>query len=265
MANLGITNWQVRIMGTNGFSLTNYTGASGMTCFDDLLPGTYVVVEGISKSSTWFATTPKIFTVLLQGVSKTVKFGNVCIGPNGLGGTPVFWRTKAASDLMNDAPNGSAPECALLSSLCLRNPSGADFNPAAFNKFKDWIDQPVSSNPNAAYLLSVQLACMKLNVESGRSSGIALVYAPGTTSANAAGFATVNAVMNEANALLCRKGSIPPGRFGSRLCDPVEYRAVQRKFEYKFCSTPSVPLLILSAPSVAVATYLMIGGGLKER
>ena len=61
---------------------------------------------------------------------------------------------------------------------------------------------------NTAYMLSVQLACMELNVEANKMKGTSLIYAPGTLSANAQGFATVNAVMTEANNLLCKKGSI---------------------------------------------------------
>ena len=38
-------------------------------------------------------------------------------------------------------------------------------------------------------------------------SGTAVIYAPGTNSANAFGFATVNAVMTEANTLLCSGGA----------------------------------------------------------
>ena len=50
-----------------------------------------------------------------------------------------------------------------------------------------------------AYMLSAQLAAMELNVFNGFVNGNALIYAPGTLSANALGFATVNAVMAEAN------------------------------------------------------------------
>ena len=50
-----------------------------------------------------------------------------------------------------------------------------------------------------AYMLSAQLAAMTLNVRNGLVSANALIYAPGTNSANAAGFATVDAVMNESN------------------------------------------------------------------
>ena len=57
-----------------------------------------------------------------------------------------------------------------------------------------------------AYMLSAQLAAMELNVFNGKVDGNALIYAPGTTSANALGFATVNAIMDEANAALLADG-----------------------------------------------------------
>jgi hypothetical protein len=53
-----------------------------------------------------------------------------------------------------------------------------------------------------AYMLSAQLAAMELNVYNGKVNGNSLVYAPGATSANGAGFATVNNLMAEANASL---------------------------------------------------------------
>jgi hypothetical protein len=55
---------------------------------------------------------------------------------------------------------------------------------------------------NMSYTLSVQITAMQLNVAKGLVSASALVYAPGTTSANAAGFATISALLGEANAEL---------------------------------------------------------------
>jgi hypothetical protein len=62
-----------------------------------------------------------------------------------------------------------------------------------------------------AYMLSAQLAAMKLNVYNGLVSGPALIYAPGTGVANAAGFATVNAVIGAANTALGNDGYTPSG------------------------------------------------------
>lgn len=54
-----------------------------------------------------------------------------------------------------------------------------------------------------SYMLSAQLAAMELNIEAGFVAPGALIYAPGTGSANSLGFATVGAVVAEAEAELC--------------------------------------------------------------
>jgi hypothetical protein len=53
-----------------------------------------------------------------------------------------------------------------------------------------------------AYMLSAQLAAMELNVRHAFVNQSALIYAPGTTSANANGFASVASIMAEANTSL---------------------------------------------------------------
>jgi hypothetical protein len=60
-----------------------------------------------------------------------------------------------------------------------------------------------------AYMLSAQLAAMKLNVAYTGVLGTSLVYAPGTTSANLAGFATLNALFTEAKAELALHACTP--------------------------------------------------------
>jgi hypothetical protein len=69
-----------------------------------------------------------------------------------------------------------------------------------YTAFRNWLLSATATN--MAYMLSAQLAAMELNVEAGFVNGNALVYAPGTNSANALGFATINALMTEANAEL---------------------------------------------------------------
>jgi hypothetical protein len=69
------------------------------------------------------------------------------------------------------------------------------FDPYCF--FRSWILGATSTN--SAYMLSAQLASMALNVHSNYVNPTALIYAPATLSANAAGFATVADVMAEAN------------------------------------------------------------------
>ncbi len=64
---------------------------------------------------------------------------------------------------------------------------------------------------NMAHMLSVQMAAMYLNVYNGAGERGALVYTPGTQSANAAGFATVNALLTEANTELAVHGVVLAG------------------------------------------------------
>ena len=62
-----------------------------------------------------------------------------------------------------------------------------------------------------AYDLSANLAVMKLNVLNGKVSGSSLISTPGADGANAAGFATVNDLLTEANAELGLHGLTTSG------------------------------------------------------
>ena len=84
-----------------------------------------------------------------------------------------------------------------LSSLNLRDGNGNNFDPSSYTAFRSWL---LNANAtNMAYMLSAQLAAMELNVYEGFVDGSRLIYAPGTNSANSNGFASVNAIMAEAN------------------------------------------------------------------
>ncbi|HPM62728.1 MAG TPA: hypothetical protein PK955_09640, partial [Methanoregulaceae archaeon] len=72
--------------------------------------------------------------------------------------------------------------------------------------FRTWLLRGTAST-NMGYQLSVQLAAMWLNVNAidnvnARVDPDALIYAPGTNSADALGFATVEDIMDEAIAAL---------------------------------------------------------------
>jgi hypothetical protein len=80
-----------------------------------------------------------------------------------------------------------------------------------------------------AYMLSAQLATMELNVRHGIVNGTALIYAPGTASANALGFATVNDVMAEGNALLgSLGGNVTVGASSLRTSEEAVKTALDR-------------------------------------
>jgi len=136
---------------------------------------------------------------LNNGDDTTVSFGNVCLGAGG-GLTLGFWSNKNGQSLFC----ASASDLALMVSLNLRNADGSNYDPASYSAFRTWLLN--ATGTNMAYMLSAQLAATRLDVAHGFVNGSALIYAPGTASANAQGFATVNAVVAEANTELGLRG-----------------------------------------------------------
>ncbi|WP_243093876.1 hypothetical protein [Thermus thalpophilus] len=146
----------------------------------------------------WLPTTPTSGEVTV-GSSDVhgPDFGNVCLGPGG-GRTLGFWSNKNGQNTMNGL--GMDAILAELRALNLVDASGNPFDPMGYSGFRSWL---LGANAtNMAYMLSAQMAAMYLNVRAGFVSGSALIYAPGTQSANPAGFATVSALLEEANAEL---------------------------------------------------------------
>lgn len=210
----GIAGWPIDF--TDAASGTLITDSSG-NFSDSFVADTYTFAEQVAGSP-WIQTGNTVDqtsggTVSLSGFVYTViladgdivnglNFGNICVGAGG-GHTLGFWSNKNGQATMNDGGT-LAPELALLSGLNLRTAAGGDFNPTTYAQFRTWLLNATATN--MAYMLSAQLAAMELNVEAGFVNGSALIYAPGTTSANANGFATVNAVMAEANTELGAHG-----------------------------------------------------------
>jgi hypothetical protein len=187
-----LNGWKVNIH--DGINWDRYTPVN--TILD---PDTYVVSEYAPLESNWMATLGGPFTVILNaGDDTTVTFGNLCVGAGG-GLTLGFWSNRNGQALFG------SDDLALMISLNLRNASGANFDPANYAGFRTWILNATATN--MAYMLSAQLAAMELNVLNGKVNGTALIYAPGATSANSLGFATVNAVMAEANTELGLHGN----------------------------------------------------------
>lgn len=179
-----ITGWKIQIQ--DGVDYIRYTPVSIIVVPDD-----YTVTEFMPLESNWMGTTPNPVSITLNdGDNATVEFGNLCTGAGG-GLTLGFWSNKNGQALVGSA------DLNMLVALNLRNASGNHFDPANYASFRTWL---LSANAtNMAYMLSAQLAAMELNVFNGNVQGNALIYAPGTASANSLGFATVNAVMAEAN------------------------------------------------------------------
>ena len=150
------------------------------------------VVTAVSPSQTnWRRTHVSPLQVsAAAGDLTTVRLGNVCVGKVGAPEGTGFWTNKNGQALVE------TDDLTLLAGLNLRNPDGSDFNPANSSALANWLKL---SSSNMAYNLSVQLAVMALNVQNGKVNGNTPLSAAGATSANAAGFATVNALKAEAN------------------------------------------------------------------
>jgi hypothetical protein len=192
-----IAGWKVSIQDTG--NTQDYIRTTPVSIL--LAPGDYTVTEFTPVESNWMSTTNNpVMITLVAGQSGMVEFGNLCLGQGG-GHTKGFWSKSKA-------PCGPE-DLALMDSLNLRNKDGSDFDPQTCESFKIWLKR--ANAVNMAYMLSAQLAAMELNVSHGFVDGSALIYAPGTNSANSLGFATVHAVMNEANTELGKNGYTPAG------------------------------------------------------
>jgi hypothetical protein len=190
----GIEGWQIILTGAWG-SLTNYTDATGLVCFSNLVEGTYTVSEGRSLSSTWMAMTPTSYTVTPNDYSQQIVFGNLCLGPGG-GLTKGFWQNKNGQAVMT--AGGMDGALTMLRNLNLRNYDGSDFDPKTYAAFQSWIKS--ASSKNAACMLSAQLAAMELNVRAGFVDPTRLVYAPGVGNTGVGNnFITIADLMSAAN------------------------------------------------------------------
>lgn len=186
-----IEGWMVQILRDDVVIETRMTDADGEVLFT--VPyGDYTIREIMPLESCWKPTTAlsQTVTVVRRETADRVEFGNLCLGYGG-GKTLGFWSNKNGLSYVGDT------DLEMLRSLNLRDADGDPFDPTSKNSFRSWL---LSANAtNMAYMLSAQLAAMELNVYNGFVDGDALIYAPGTTSANPLGFATVASVMAEAN------------------------------------------------------------------
>lgn len=177
-----------------------------------IAPDEYTVTEFMPIEANWQQTTPNpVVLTLADNDDETVEFGNLCTGAGG-GLTLGFWSNQNGQKIMEEKANNNnnfANSIAFLNALNLRNANGTDFaisQPGlnGYKQYNSWLLKADATN--MAYMLSAQLSAMELNFKYGKVNGNAIIYAPGTNSANDAnngpllqGFATVNDVMNEAN------------------------------------------------------------------
>lgn len=198
-----LTGWKVNVSDEFGYNEDKFTPVLSLM----LNAGFYTVFEYMPTETSWKATTPTSVDVTLPPAveegeepvtSVTVRFGNLCLGGGG-GKTLGFWSNRNGQALIG------ADDLAMLVDLNLRNAAGAHFDPANVAAFRTWL---LGGNAtNMAYMLSVQLAAMALNVHNGLVDGNALVYAPGAQNANALGYISVNDLIAEADTELGLHGT----------------------------------------------------------
>jgi hypothetical protein len=120
-------------------------------------------------------------------------FGNVCVGAGG-GHTLGFWSNKNGTALLTSA------DFAMLSALSLVGDAGEAFDPTSKQEFSSWLRRGTATN--MAFMLSVQLAAMELNVAHGFVDPDALLYTPAMRSSNVNGFTTVTELLDAAELAL---------------------------------------------------------------
>jgi hypothetical protein len=149
------------------FSAVQQTSSDG-SCFtfSNLGPGTYIVTEG-AATGFFGSTNSSTITIDHCGQTVTVNFGNYCTVPSG-GLTLGFWSNKNGNKIItgNSAGNGTIllpAVVTLLNSCQLRNANGTVHTfTNNYSLFRTWLLGGTATN--MAYMLSVQLAALKLDV-----------------------------------------------------------------------------------------------------
>lgn len=204
---LDLAGWKMTLKSVNqGVDSTQFTGADGTTAWDPLIPDTdYMVTEGMPNEPNWVHSAT-IYTghdgspqnpagplTVVAGQTTTVAFGNYCTVPSN-GRTLGFWSNK------NGQAYVGAGDLAMLVALNLRTAAGGHFDPASYAALRSWLLN--GDAVNMAYMLSVQLAAMALNVHNGLVDGTGY-YVPAQM--------TINQLMAAANATLGADGHTPAG------------------------------------------------------
>lgn len=197
--------------GNTGWKVDLFGDAAQLTpaMYTSLAFGTYTAREFAPVQDNWYSTAPtpidsglgilnkRAVTVSSASPDATVVFGNVCTGAGG-GLTLGYWSNKNGQATMT--AYGMTNLLNYLTGLNLANANGSPFDPANYSALRTWL---LGGNAvNMSYMLSVQMAAMALNIQTGKVNGASMVYAPYALSANASGFIPVAALVAEANAAL---------------------------------------------------------------
>jgi len=201
---------------------TQPTDINGCVTWTNLAPGQYTISEGTPTQDNWVHTNASSVNVdVFIGKGTGIDFGNVCLGPGGAR-SKGYWSNKNGQALIADA------DLEALSALNLMNENGTGFDPADNPSLSTWLRE--ANATNMAYMLSAQLAAMKLNVLHGFVSGSSFVLAgpnPAGCSVpvNGAGFLSVNDLIEDADAELGVDGYTPAGD-PERICQEFKKNAL---------------------------------------
>jgi hypothetical protein len=239
---VGIANWPINIHDAASFSIT--TDASGN--FSQIVdaPDSYFVSETAATNTAVWQQTGNINSedqtsssggnfligldnfvykvyVEADGLTTGLNFGNVCVGAGG-GLTLGYWGTHVGAPPKgkSSGPYVDAAALTLLNSLSLVWGDGKYVNvavnagrPLTTANVSGWFLNATATN--MAYMLSVQLGTMELNVLKNGVSGSTLVYAPGLLAfvphaglvgLNAGGYISINNLMAAALSDLALSG-----------------------------------------------------------
>jgi hypothetical protein len=146
---------------------TQLTGSAGCLSWTNLTtPGDYVVTEANANESNWFHSTGGTSMIMLaSGGTETRSFGNYCLSPSG-GLTLGFWSNKNGQKILTGSTTGPTllpAVVTVLNSCQLVNADGSIHTfTNVYSAFRTWL---LSANAtNMAYMLSAQLATLKLDV-----------------------------------------------------------------------------------------------------
>jgi len=161
-----LNNWPMTINPLDGAipPVATQVTSDGCAIWTNLDPAfaPYTITEGTPIQSNWFHSTA---TSMIANVTTAVLFGNYCTAPSG-GLTIGFWGNKNGQALI------TASDLTLLRACNLVNANGSPFDPTTAAQVKTWLQN--ANSTNMAYMLSAQLAAMKLNVAHGFVSGSAV-------------------------------------------------------------------------------------------
>ena len=176
---LPLTGWPFCINPLDGGTpalVTQLTANGGCATWSNLTtPGDYIVTEADANESNWFHSTGGTSKIMLaSGGTETRSFGNYCLSPSG-GLTLGFWSNKNGNKILTGNANGTGTTLlpavvTLLNSCQLVNANGTVHTfTNIYSAFRTWLLGATATN--MAYMLSAQLAALKLDVNYGFVDG----------------------------------------------------------------------------------------------